>query len=141
MTLMTILILCDVAMRSFFNRPIMSSYELVMFLMSIVVFTSFGFAHSEKKIVKIEVVVSHLPSKLQNLFEIITSFLSLGIIVLIAWRSLVRCIELHQEGLISPILHIPIYPFYGIAALGFLLLASVIFVNILEYFRTGDKEE
>ena len=141
MMVMTMLLLCDVLMRSFFNRPIMSSYELVMFLMSIIVFASFGYAQSEKKIVKIELVVSFLPRRFQIFLEIITSFLSLGIVLLIAWRSVVRCIELHQEAIISPILHMPVYPFYGVAAFGFLSLSLVIFMHILEYFeKWGEKE-
>ncbi|MDB9822287.1 TRAP transporter small permease [Deltaproteobacteria bacterium] len=141
MTVMTLLILCDVGMRSFFNRPIMSSYEMVMFLMSVVVFASLGYTQSEKKVVRIELVVSLLPGKLQVLFEIITSFLSLGIVLLIAWRNVVRCMELRQEQVISPVLHLPVYPFYGVAAFGFLLLSSVIFMDILESFETfGEKE-
>jgi TRAP-type C4-dicarboxylate transport system permease small subunit len=141
MTIMTLLILSDVVMRSFFNRPIMSSYELVMFLMSIVVFASFGHAQSEKKIVKIEVVVSLLPKKIQTLLDIITSFLSLCIILLIAWRNAIRCIELYHEAVFSPILHIPIYPFYGVAAFGFLSLSSVIFMDILESCESWGQKE
>jgi len=141
MIVMTALILCDILMRSFFNRPIMSSYELVMFLMSIVVFASFGYAQSEKKTVRIELIVSLLPRKLQSLLEIITSFLSLGIVLLIAWRNVVRCMELHQEAIISPILHIPVYPFYGVAAFGFLSLSLVVLTDILESLGTWDKKE
>lgn len=141
MTVMTMLILCDVLMRSIFNRPIMSSYELVMFLMSVVVFSSFGYTQNENKIVKIELVVSRLPRGFQTLLEIVTSFLSLGIVLLITWRNIVRCMELYQEHIISPILHIPVYPFYGMAAFGFLLLSSVIFMRILESIEKWSERE
>jgi TRAP-type C4-dicarboxylate transport system permease small subunit len=141
MIIMTLLILCDVGMRSLFNRPIMSSYELVMFLMSIVVFATFGYAQSEKKIVKIELVISILPGKFQALLATVTSCLSLGIVLLIAWRNIVRCLELHKERIISPVLHMPVYPFYGVAAFGFLVLSLVLFMDILESMETwGGKE-
>lgn len=141
MIVMTLLILCDVGMRSFFNRPIMSSYELVMFLMSVIVFATLGYTQSEKKIVRIELVISLLPGKIQALLKIITSCLSLGIVLLIAWRNIVRCLELHQERIISPVLHMPVYPFYGVAAFGFLVLSLVILIDILESFETwGGKE-
>jgi len=129
---MVLLILYDVGMRSLFNRPLMSSYELVMFLMAIVVFTAISYTQSEKSIVKIELVVSRLPKKAQAFLEIVTSFLSLGLVLLIAWRNVVRSIELRHEQIISPILHMPVYPFYLVVAFGFVLLSLVLLVDILE---------
>jgi TRAP-type C4-dicarboxylate transport system permease small subunit len=141
MVVMVLLILYDVGMRSLFNRPLMSSYELVMFLMVVVVFTALAYTQSEGSIVKIELVVSRLPKKVQAVLEIVTSFLSLGLILLIAWRNVVRSIELRHEHLISPILHMPVYPFYLVVAFGLVLLSLVLFVEILESVGRWRKGE
>jgi TRAP-type C4-dicarboxylate transport system permease small subunit len=132
MVVMVILILCDIGMRNLFNRPLMSSYELVMFLMVIVVFTALGYTQSEESIVKIELVVSRLPKKVQAFLEMGTSFLSLGLILLIAWRNVVRSIELSHEHVISPILHVPVYPFYMVVTFGLVLVSLALFVEMLE---------
>lgn len=138
---MVLLILYDVGMRNLFNRPLMSSYELVMFLMVVVVFTALSYTQSEKSIVKIELVVSQLPKKAQAFLEIITSFLSLGLVLLVAWRNVVRSIELRHEHLISPILHVPVYPFYLVVAFGLVLVSLVLFVEILESLSRWRKGE
>lgn len=129
---MVLLIIYDVGMRSLFNKPMMSSYELTMFLMSIVVFTAFGYTQSERNIVRIELVVSRFPRKIQTILEIIMSILSLGLSVLISWQCFIRAIGLRQEHLVSPILSIPVYPFYLVGALGFALLSLVLISDILE---------
>jgi TRAP-type C4-dicarboxylate transport system permease small subunit len=117
----------------------MSSYELVMFLMAVVVFTAISYTQSEKSIVKIELVVSRLPKKAQASLEIVTSFLSLGLVLLIAWRNVIRSIELRHEQIISPILHVPVYPFYLVVAFGFVLLSLVLLADILESWGSWPK--
>lgn len=129
---MVLLILYDVVMRNLFNRPLMSSYELVMFLMVVVVFTALAYTQSEGNTVKIELVVSRLPQKAQAFLGIGTSFLSLGLVLLMAWRNVVRSIELRHEHIVSPILYVPVYPFYLVVAFGLALLSLVLFVEILE---------
>lgn len=138
---MVLLILYDVGMRNLFNRPLMSSYELVMFLMVVVVFTALSYTQSEGSIVKIELMVSRLPKKVQAFFEMGTSLLSLGLFLLIAWRNVVRSIELHHEHLISPILHVPVYPFYLVVGFGTGLLSLVLFVEFLESMNRWRKGE
>jgi TRAP-type C4-dicarboxylate transport system permease small subunit len=141
MVAMALLILYDVGMRNLFNRPMMSSYELVMFLMVVVVFTALSYTQSEGKAVNIELVISKLPKKAQAFLKIGTSFLSLGLIVLIVWRSIVRSVELSHEHVMSPILSVPVYPFYLVVAFGCVLVALVLFVEILESLDRWQRRE
>jgi TRAP-type C4-dicarboxylate transport system permease small subunit len=141
MVSMVLLILYDIVMRNLFNRPLMSSYELVMFLMVGVVFTALGYTQSEGSIVKIELVVSRFPRKVQALIEMGTSFLSLGLVLLMAWRNVVRSMELRHEHIVSPILYVPVYPFYLVVAFGLVFLSLVLFVEILESLSRWRKGE
>jgi len=138
---MILLILYDVGMRNIFNRPLMSSYELVMFLMAVVVFTSLPYTQSERNIVRIELLISQLSKKAQAFLEIITSSLSLSLFLLITWRNVIRSIELHQEHLVSPILYVPVYPFYMVVAFGSILLSLVLFVEVLESLDRWNRGE
>ena len=141
MVVMVLLILVDVGMRNLFNRPLMSTYELVMFLMVVVVFPALSYTQSEGNMVKIELVISRFPRKAQAFLEIGTSFLSLGLVLLMAWRNVVRSMELRQEHIVSPILYVPVYPFYLVVAFGMVLLSLVLFVEILESLSRWRKGE
>jgi TRAP-type C4-dicarboxylate transport system permease small subunit len=141
MVVMVLLILVDVGMRNLFNRPLMSTYELVMFLMVVVVFPALSYTQSEGNMVKIELVISRFPRKAQAFLEIGTSFLSLGLVLLMAWRNVVRSMELRHEHIVSPILYVPVYPFYLVVAFGLVLLSLVLFVEILESLSRWRKGE
>lgn len=141
MVVMVLLILVDVGMRNLFNRPLMSTYELVMFLMVVVVFPALSYTQSEGNMVKIELVISRFPRKAQAFLEIGISFLSLGLVLLMAWRNVVRSMELRHEHIVSPILYVPVYPFYLVVAFGLILLSLVLFVEILESLSRWRKGE
>jgi TRAP-type C4-dicarboxylate transport system permease small subunit len=126
------LIVTDVGLRYLFNRPIMSTHELVMFTMAIVVFSALGYTASVDGHVRIDLVVSQLPKGTQRFFRGVTSLLSAGLFALIAQQNLVRVKTLRLEGLTSSILHVPVYPFYLFAAFGCALLSLVLLLDVLD---------
>jgi len=135
-----VLITADVALRFLFNHPIMSSHELVMFMMGIAVFTMLSFTATQKGHVKIELLASRFPERIQKILEIIMSILSVGLFALISQQTIVRAKSLQSEGLTSSILHIPVYPFYLFAAFGFALLCLVVLASIVASLMPTDEE-
>lgn len=137
---MIALITGDVILRFLFERPIMSSYEIVMFLMAIAVFTTLSYTETEKGHVTIELLVSRFPKKVQKILDLIMSVLSMCLFALITQQTIVRVRALEAEGLTTSILHIPVYPFYLFGAFGFALLTLVLLANIVEsLMRTGEE--
>ena len=134
------LLVADISLRKLFDRPILSAYEVVMFMMAIVVATALSYTAMEKGHIKIELVVSKLPKRTREILDGITSFLSLGLFALIAQQIIVRANGLRLEGLTSPILHLPVYPFYLVVALGFILLCLVLLVHALNSFMPRGRE-
>ncbi|HUT70900.1 MAG TPA: TRAP transporter small permease [Desulfatiglandales bacterium] len=138
--LMIVLITADVVARYLFNHPIMSSYELVMFLMGIAVFTTLSYTATEKGHVRIELLASRLSERMRKILDIIMSILSAGLFALISQQTIIRAKALQAEGLTSSILHIPVYPFYLFAAFGFALLCLVVLVNMGASLMPTDEE-
>lgn len=138
--LLIVLVTADVALRYLFNHPIMSSHELVMFLMGIAVFTTLSYTATEKGHVRIELLASRLSERIRKILDIIMSILSAGLFALISQQTIIRVKALHAEGLTSSILHIPVYPFYLFAAFGFALLCLVLLVNIVASLMSTDEE-
>jgi TRAP-type C4-dicarboxylate transport system permease small subunit len=134
------LIVTDVGLRYLFNRPIVSSYELIMFMMVIVVFSALSYTATEDGHVTVDLVVLRLPKGVQRFLKVLTSLLSVGLFALMAQQSIVRANALRLEGLISQILHIPVYPFYFFTAFGSALLSLVLLLNILDFLIPERKE-
>ncbi|UCH07118.1 MAG: TRAP transporter small permease [Deltaproteobacteria bacterium] len=131
MVALMFLIVADVCLRYLFNSPIASSNELVMFLMAVVVFSALSYTETADGHVIIDLVVSRLPRTAQNALRGVMSILSLGLFALIAQQNIVRAKALQIEGLRSPILHVPVYPFYLFAAFGCALLCVVLLRHVL----------
>jgi len=115
---MMILTVCDVTGRYIFNLPITGAYEISEAMMVTVVFFFIGYAQAKKAHVAVDLIVNVLPGKLKIVIEIITQLLSFLMILLIAGMSLVRWHELLKINEHTPILGIPVAPFFFILATG-----------------------
>jgi len=135
-----VLITADIVLRFLFNHPIMSSHELVMFMMGISVFTTLSYTATQKGHVRIDLLISRFPERTQKILDNIMLILSAGLFALISQQTIVRATALHAEGLTSSILHIPVYPFYLFAAFGFGLLCLVVLVSIVASLMPTDEE-
>jgi TRAP-type C4-dicarboxylate transport system permease small subunit len=111
-----------------------------MFMMVVVVFSALSYTATEDGHVTVDLVVLRLPKGVQRFLKVLTSLLSVGLFALMAQQSIVRANALRLEGLISQILHIPVYPFYFFTAFGSALLSLVLLLNILDFLIPERKE-
>jgi tripartite ATP-independent transporter DctM subunit len=130
--LLVILITLDVVLRYFFNRPIKGSYELVEFMMVLLVFLGLGFTQTRKGHVSITLLTNNLSSSKLAVIHSITYLLSLGIFVLITWRSILQAGFLRESGTTSDVLFMPNYPFMWVVVLGSALLCLVFLADFLK---------
>jgi tripartite ATP-independent transporter DctM subunit len=132
LVVMMCLTVADVFLRYVFNAPILGSSELVELMMALVV--SFGLAYTLLKEghVRVTLVVSRFPERVQVIIESITSLLCLGLFSLIAWQGIVQAKELWTTNLTSASLFVPIWPFVLMVTLGSILLSLVLLANLLQ---------
>jgi len=137
--LMVILVVTDVALRYFLNRPVPGAAELIAYSLVILIFSTLAWAETEGGHITVPVLFDRLPPRVRAVTDIVTSFLSLGIIGLICWRSLVYARAQWLQGRFSGVLHIPEYPFIYLVAAGSALYALAVLVNLIKYLRSSPK--
>jgi TRAP-type C4-dicarboxylate transport system permease small subunit len=81
--------------------------------------------------VRVDLVISRLPRKIQPYIEFLDVVISFGIIGIIAWQSVLYSLELREAGSISAYWGIPISPFLLVVAFGCLLFCFQLLLKLL----------
>ena len=131
---MMLLTASDVFLRYVFNRPIIGSFELTEFMMSVFIAFAFVICAMQKSHVAVDLVVTRLPQKYQFIIGSITSLLSIIILTLITWQSFVYMKLQYNTHVVSTSLLIPRYPFVAFLCLAFGFLVVIYLSNLLNYF-------
>ena len=130
---MMLLTASDVILRYIFNRPIIGSFELTEFMMSIFIAFAFVTCALQKSHVAIDLIVNRLPQKLQFIAGGITSLLSIFILTLLTWQSFVYIKLQYNSHVVSTSLLIPRYPFIAFLCLAFGFLVVIYLSNLFNY--------
>lgn len=132
LVVMMLLITMDVLLRYFLNRPVKGSFELVEFMMAIVVCLGMAYTGVQKGHVAVEIVVSRFSPRVQALIDSFNYLVSTILFSLISWKSVVQAKVLGVSGLTSAILYVPVYPFVFVLAFGSGLLGLVFLVHFID---------
>lgn len=136
---MMLLTVADVFLRYFFARPIMGSVEITESLMVIVAFFTVAWCAVKGGHIKVDLVVSHLPSRTQSILDSITCLISLIIAMLIAWRSYLGAGYMYEIKRASDYLEMPSYPFYYVMAIGCTVLCLALLVQLIHFITKAVK--
>ncbi len=116
--LMMLLTAADITLHYVFNRPIVGSFDLSEYMMAIVVSFSLAYCAIMKGHVKVDMVVSRLPQRVQAIINSITGFVGFGLFSLVTWQCFVYMKLLFASKVTSSVLHIPPYPFAALVGFG-----------------------
>lgn len=119
LTAMMVLVVVDVLLRTFINKPITGSTELTQMLMAGLIL---GFAKSclGNDNLKVDVVAERLPVKVQYVLNILTSILCIGVSVLLTWRTVINALYHAEKNLVYMTLSsVAKWPFIALLAFGF----------------------
>jgi TRAP-type C4-dicarboxylate transport system permease small subunit len=125
MMLFTVL---DVVLRAFFNRPIRGDVELIEVGMVCTSFLGLAWCAMKGMHIKVDLVVSFLPTRVKGIIDIFGYLLGVGICALLAWQGFLEGIANLKMNNVSATLEFPIFPFYWVVALGFAALCLAILV-------------
>jgi tripartite ATP-independent transporter DctM subunit len=124
-----LLITADVGLRYFFNRPIKGSYELVEFMLVMVVFLGLAYTQTRKGHISVSLLTANMPFSRQVVIKSLTSLLCLGIFLLVTWRSFMQAGVWQSSNTVSGVLEIPSFPFMWVTVFGSGLLCLVFFTD------------
>jgi TRAP-type C4-dicarboxylate transport system permease small subunit len=131
---MVLTVTVDVGGHYLFKKPLTGSTDFVELMMVIVVFLGLGYCAALGGNVRVDVVHTRLPKRVQASLDIFTFAASTLIFALITWRMAARAWNIIQEPLSGPstgTLQIPQLPFIWLAAAGSLLLSLELLTNFL----------
>ncbi len=123
----------DVCLRYIFNSPVSGSFELVEYMMAIVVPFSIVFCAREGEHVHVDLLIDYAGKKVRSFIKFAGNILSLFLFALIAWQSCIYTLDEYRSKLTSSVLNIPEYPFIGALAMAFIILSLLIIAEIIYY--------
>lgn len=130
---MMFLIAMDVILRYIFNRPVTGAFELVEYMMAILIPFGIAYCALRNGHVSVDLVVSRFSRKTQSIVGSITTLLGLGLFLLITWHNIIYIKMNFASKLTSAVLLIPVYPFIAAVAIGSGTLCLVLVVDFLNY--------
>jgi TRAP-type C4-dicarboxylate transport system permease small subunit len=139
LVLMMLLTVADVFLRFAFNKPILGSVELCEYMMVAVVYLALPLCAVRERNVRVEILAIRLPRKLLALVDVVTCFLSLGILALITWQGFLEFNDMLEVRRASNMLSVPAYPFHLILAVSCLILCGVLFIKLIQLAREAVK--
>ncbi len=132
LALMMFLTALDVCLRYFFNRPLAGAFELVGYMMAILVPFSIAYCYQQRGHIVVDLFMERFRSKTRNIVDIITLFITMIFALIIAWQNVIHFFEVKHSGLTSAVLSIPEYPFISPTAVAFATSALILLVRLLE---------
>ena len=132
LVVMMLLIVVDVVLRYVFNRPIKGSYEVIEFMLVLLVFFGLAYTQTKKANVAIDLLTRHFSLGIQAVIDSTTYLLCLAGFVVITWRSIAEAEVSRVDGVTSGLLSLPVFPFMWVVAFGSALLCLVFVVDLLD---------
>lgn len=121
--IMMMLTVVDVFFRYILNAPLTGAIEISELLMVVLVFPALGWIAIERSHIRVDLLVSTWPPRVQLIVEIIILLMTLGTFVIITWQSM---LESRQVDMTTSLLSIPEAPFHWVMTGGFAMLCLAI---------------
>jgi TRAP-type C4-dicarboxylate transport system permease small subunit len=129
----------DVAMRYFLNSPIPGSFEIIQYMMPMVVALGLAACACKEGHVRVDLITSMLPERTQQVLKSVSYFIMTVVFFLISWQSIVRAKGMMASGQYTEVLYLPIYPFVFVVTLGGAALCLVALKLCLHYLNEAVK--
>ena len=124
---MMLLTTADVFGRAVWSRPIPGTVELSSYMLAVFVLLGVAYTQQVRGHVRVSILLARIPERAKAFLDAITTLMSLGIIVLVAWQGWVVAIE---ERTVSDMLRIPQWPFRMLVSLAGLFLAVELVIDL-----------
>ncbi|MGN0969050.1 MAG: TRAP transporter small permease subunit [Oscillospiraceae bacterium] len=137
---MMMITVVDVVLRKFFLSPILGVTEYSQMIMVVILLAAASTGMADGHI-KVDLVTSRLPKKVQTVLEIITLILTFGTSLLMSTSVAYAGIKAINSGLKFLTVKISQAPFILLYALGLLILAIAAICLLVEAVRRLKKHE
>jgi len=136
LVLMPIPVFLDVVIRLVVDYSLPGIIELEEFLLLIIIFFSLPYVHGRSGHIRIDLITSKMPGRLQNVLACVMSLLAISLFVLLTWQLVHLGISKMQSNEVSWTLKLPMWIFYFLAASG---SALMVYMTLRDFLVTLKK--
>lgn len=122
----------DVIGRNFFRQPIPGAYELVEYLMAVLVPCCVAFSAERKCHVGVDILVERLTPRTRLMVEIVTLAVTIILAWVVVYQGWIGFVEALSSTMKSAVLQIPNGPFLLSIPVGFAAFAFFLSVHLLQ---------
>jgi C4-dicarboxylate transporter DctQ subunit len=123
-----VLLIVNVVARTFF-QSIYFAEEVSMFLVTLTTFAGVSYGVRKARHIRMGAFLDAMPPKMEKVFLIIISLVSVVVMGIMAWFSLEYLLHAMTRSHMTPALRVPKWTFYVVVPLGFAMAA-------IQYIRT-----
>ena len=113
-----LLMVAEVVIRTFFNSSILGATEWAALLL-VFELTAMGAAIISNRMIKVNMVTTHFPKKVQVVLDIVLLFLCFAAIGYTAWRQFVYSMTSMNNGIKYSTIGLPQWPFIALFAFAY----------------------
>jgi TRAP-type transport system small permease protein len=135
---MMFLTFVSVAGRMSISMPVKGYYEMVEILMLLMTVFAVGYTASLKGHIRVDILANYISKKANRVLDIFAFAFAFLFFVAVTWRGWANGLINQHDKLTTGVLHIPIFPFNFVLAIGTAVLALVFlrdFLNALKEVR------
>ncbi len=126
-----------VIMRYVFSAPILGSNEIIQLASVALVMLAMPLATQQDIHIRVDVFDTHIGAIGRFAGDLLSRLVAGFILVILAWRSWAKMIDAAEFGDATNMLQIPLWPFFGLLALGAALYVIVLALQIIDSLRKG----
>lgn len=116
---MVLMSVADVIARNFFGHPIIGATEIVQ-IFNVGTILAMGMGCMTNQNVSVDFIMDALPDMPRHRIQIAVNVISIVVLGIVVWRSVVSAMDYMNKGYSYTLLGIPHWPFVLVVALGFL---------------------
>ncbi len=129
----------NVSGRMAFDLPVKGYFELIELFMLLMTVFAIGYTATRKGHIRVDILANYLPRKVNNILDIVTYAVAFIFFIMVTWRGGVNGLDNFNDKLSTGVLHIPIYPFNFVLAVGTAILSVVFFRDCLKAIQGVHK--
>jgi len=132
MVIVMMLVVTNIVLRVLFNRPILGTYEYVVFLTAVMIGLTLAYCAIQNGHLAVDFVVDRLPLKVQAVIDTLMNITALFFWGACVWQIGKYARSMAVSGVVSPTTQTPLSPFIYLVAFGILALSLVLLVKTIE---------
>lgn len=127
----------SVVMRYAFEAPVLGSNEIIQLVSVALVMLAMPAASLRGDHVAVDVLDNAIGRWGRFFGDILSRLIGMYLLSNLAWRAWLKLLDAKEFADLTNMLRIPLWPFYGLLALGSLLFALVLLLQLIDVLRIG----